>query len=161
SSGAGLRSLLAWSRASGQTANGLGREWPMGRYYNGLLGIPLDIPAPDYYQLLGIDPDAVDGESVENALAARLERLEAAPGSGSTLAQHLRRELQRARATLLDPKGREEYAEWVRQQRWLDVKRYVTDLVEEGVLASTTERALLARMGTLGVAADYVQSAID
>ncbi len=133
----------------------------MGRYYNGLLGIPLEIPAPDYYQLLGVDPHSVDDESVKTALAGRLERLDSSPGSGSTLAQHLKRELQRARATLLDPKSREEYAEWVRQQRWLDVKRYVQDLVEEGVLSSTRERALQGRMEALGVPGDLVQSAID
>jgi hypothetical protein len=133
----------------------------MGRYYSGLLGIPPEVPAPDYYQLLGVEPDAVDEETVKTGLGRRLERLEGSPGKGSSLAQHLRRELNRARATLLDAKSREEYDEWVRQQRWLDVKRYVGELVEEGALGSTRERALLDRMESLRVPADLVQSAVD
>src|SRR3954469_15785237 len=99
----------------------------MARYYEGLLGVPSDVPAPDYYQLLGVDPASVDEETVKNALLARLDRLDASPGAGSSLAQHLRRELQRARATLLDARRREEYAEEIRVQRRSDLERYVAE----------------------------------
>ncbi|MEZ0231015.1 MAG: hypothetical protein ACAI25_20535, partial [Planctomycetota bacterium] len=100
----------------------------MARYYHELLGV--DVPAPDYYHLLGVAPDAIDEETVKAALLARLDRLDRSPGAASTLAQHLRRELQRARMTLLDARRREEYGEAVREQRRGDVKVYVERLVE-------------------------------
>src|SRR5579883_1325072 len=133
----------------------------MGHYYESLLGVPAEIPTPDYYQLLGIRRDAVSEETVKDALVARLERLDAAPGNGSSLAQHLRRELQRARATLLDAARREAYEEQVRQARAADVKRYVPELCDEGVFSTTMERALLDRMEALGLRPAIAKPAID
>jgi hypothetical protein len=133
----------------------------MGHYYEGLLGIPAAVPAPDYYQLLGVEPGSIDEETVKSALVARLDHLAASPGSGSTLAQHLRRELQRARATLLDPDRRRAYDEQVHEQRREDVKRYVGTLVEDGVLRSTIERALLESMSAVGLSPAETQAAVD
>jgi hypothetical protein len=133
----------------------------MGHYYESLLGVPSEIPTPDYYQLLGIGRDDVSEETVKDALVARLERLDASPGKGSSLAQHLRRELQRARATLLDPARREAYEEQVRQARAGDVKRYVPELCDEGVFSTTMERALLDRMEALGLRPAIAKPAID
>ena len=39
-----------------------------GRYYERLLGVPADVPAPDYFQLLGVEPDASDEETIVGSI---------------------------------------------------------------------------------------------
>src|SRR5271155_5812808 len=100
-----------------------------GRYHHRLLGVPLDRPAPDYFALLGLERDSVEKETVERAVAERLERLPPAPASERAIAQHLKRELKRASGTLLDPKRRAEHAKQVQRGRLEAVPRCVGKLI--------------------------------
>jgi hypothetical protein len=131
------------------------------RYYQTLLGVPGEIPDPDYFQLLGIAADPFDEEALRQGLRDRLDRLDAAPEALKPVAGLLKRELQRARAMLMDPKRRAEYQGELREQRVRSVAGYVGALVVDGVLGDATERALLARLARLGLPSEHARPAID
>lgn len=131
------------------------------RYYQTLLGVPAEIPAPDYFQLLGISADAFDEEALRQVLRDRLDRLDAAPEALRPMAQHLKRELQRARSTLMDPKRRAEYVAQLGEQRRRSIPAFVEALVIDGVLWDETERALLRRFAVLGLTAEDASGAVD
>jgi hypothetical protein len=131
------------------------------RYYQILLGVPAEIPAPDYFQLLGGSADAFDEEVLRQGLRDRLDRLDAAPESLRPMAQQLKRELQRARSTIMDPKRRAEYVAQLGEQRRRSISAFIEALVVDGVLWDETERALLRRFAVLGLSAEDTSAAVD
>lgn len=134
----------------------------MARYHERLLGVPATVPSPDYFQLLGLAADEVDGETIVAALEERLDRLERAAPRDRGVVQHLRRVLQRARATLLDATSRAAHLEETRQRRLRELKRWLeASLDDMRRLTPAGERALLLRMEALGLPQDEAGRAID
>jgi hypothetical protein len=78
--------------------------------YRAWLGISSTKRPVNYYQLLGISPDETDARAVKKAAAARLERLEAhREGRFADECERLEQEIDKAKATLLDPDKRARY----------------------------------------------------
>lgn len=133
------------------------------RYYERLLGLPADVVTPDYFQLLGLERDSeVDEEQLVDVLAERLDRLEAAPATERSIVQHLTRELQRARATLLDPRGCAGHLQEMKQRRLREVPKYVEALLDDQrALSEAAEGALLERAPAWDLSPGELTRAID
>ncbi len=122
-----------------------------GRYQK-FLGVSSDVPAPDYYQLLGLERGWIDPGKISTTMAQRLDFLQSASGPGDReLVEYFRRELQRARAMLMDPSRRSEYDEQQRVKRLAELRLYVARLLENNTLSAAAEQATLGRMVQLGV----------
>lgn len=134
-------------------------------YLERLLGLPVEVVAPDYVQLLGLPPDdddVHDEAEVTAALADRLDRLATAPVDDRPVVEHLRRELQRARATLLDPGGRARHHAEVARRRRQDLTALVTgQLGPSRTLPAAAEQALLEAGRGWGLTADEVRGVVD
>lgn len=133
------------------------------RYYERLLGLPADVVTPDYFQLLGLTRGSpVDEEQLVDVLAERLDRLESARPHERSIVQHLTRELQRARATLLDPRGHAGHLQEVKQRRLREVPKYVAALLDgKRALSDGAERALLERAPAWDLTPGELTRAID
>ncbi|MBI2933375.1 MAG: hypothetical protein HYY16_17155 [Planctomycetes bacterium] len=129
--------------------------------YQRLLGLPPEMPAPDYYQLLGLQRGWVDPNRIIDTLRKRLESLAAADPSERDLVEFLRRELQRARATLDDPGRRAEYDEQLKRRRLEDLRAYFERMVANGSLGAAAEKAMLHRMSELGIEEAEARAVVD
>lgn len=131
--------------------------------YDRLLGLPGDVVTPDYVQLLGLPPDDDWSEAeVTAALADRLDRLSRAPDGDRAVVEHLRRELQRARATLLDPGALERHRAEVEQRRLKDLSLLAArQLGAARSLPLAVEQALLEAARTWGLSADAARATLE
>jgi len=130
-------------------------------YYPRLLGLSPDVPAPDYFQMMECDAGTADVNAFGQAMGRRLDALKNASANEKDLADYLTRELQRARATLMEPLRRAEYEEQNRQRRILDLRRYVERMMINKTLSAAAERALIARMGAFGIDEAEVKATIE
>lgn len=78
--------------------------------YESWLGIAKDQRPVTYYLLLGVSPKEADAKTIEKAAARRLDKLTPhAEGPNAAACTRIRKELEKAKAILLDPAKRKEY----------------------------------------------------
>jgi hypothetical protein len=83
--------------------------------YQAWLGILTSEQPPNHYQLLGIEPHETDSERIKEAALRQTSRLRALQlGPHAELCTRLLNEIAQARATLANPKSREEYDQRLR-----------------------------------------------
>ncbi len=131
-----------------------------GRYQK-MLGLPPEIPAPDYYDLLGLERGWIDPTKIADTMQQRVGALDGVDPADRDIADYLRRELQRARATLTDPGRRTEYDGQLKQKRLADVGQYVDRMLINKTLTAAGERALTIRMTGYGLEEKEIKAAID
>ena len=79
-------------------------------FYHTLLQVDADITNPDYYQLLGLDPDDISSEQIESQYKTKMKLLQNVRSTKyKDLIEFLKGEIKSARRTLDDAKRRRKY----------------------------------------------------
>jgi hypothetical protein len=94
-------------------------------------------------------------------MAERLDALQASGGDDREMIEYFRRELQRARAMLMDPSRRSEYDEQQRQRRLAELRLYVARTLDDKALAPAVEHVLTARVTAYGLDETDVKNTIS
>lgn len=130
--------------------------------YNELLGLPIEVGDPDYYQLMELERGWIDGAEVEERFKLQMSKLQSIHSpKHKEFIEFLKGELKKARAILTDGPRRRQYDADVRNERTIELRKLIAHMLVDGTLSQQGEVSLIEEGKRIGLDIGDVKRVIE
>ena len=120
--------------------------------YQELLGLPVELEDPDYYQLLAMERSLTDAAAIEARFKEQMTRLQKIENPRhKEFIEYLKGELKRARGVLTDAARRREYDQQLLLERGEELRKILAHMLVDKQLSTSAEQSVQSEGRNLGL----------